>query len=65
MIWKTEQHGEIECTYHGIAPDGRVIIHVPDKYDPGTVELKVPRTEVVGLEQEQTKVAVQWFGRNV
>lgn len=60
MIWKTEKHGELPCTYHGVADDGRVIIRLKDPYDPGQVEIKVPRAEVLGLEQEQTKTAVIW-----
>lgn len=60
MIWKTKEHGEIQCTFHGFTDEGLVIIRAPDKFDPGLVELKVPRSEIVGLEQEQTKVAVTW-----
>lgn len=55
LIWATDKHGALPCTYRGIADDGRVIIRLKDPYDPGLVELKVPRTEVQRLEQEQTK----------
>lgn len=65
MIWETKEHGRLQCTLHGFTEDGRVIIHVPDKFDPGVVELKVPRDQIEGLAAEQTMIAVKWSTRKL
>jgi hypothetical protein len=64
MLWRTEKHGEIPCEFRGFDDDERVIIRVPDPFDKGVVEIHVPRSEIAGLAEEQTRVAVEWTLRH-
>ena len=52
----------VPCTFHGVDPDGKILIQIPDPYDPGRLQKAVEPATVIGLDGIY-RPAVVWAGK--